>query len=391
MLSDYVAERISLPDLDILIAYLKQAESNHDLYLVIDEIWKGLETDKPLLISSGHLYDSILNDPRIKKTTDDDRLTTNMKRKNTRLWWYKSMAASLFIGIALYLLFLPVGHKPESHTEQLVRIMPGGKKATLTLANGQTIDLTGASAGQIAEESGVAIRKTKNGQLIYWEDAAPTNQGDKIGINKIVTPKGGEYQIVLPDGTKVWLNAASALSYPSRFSGDTREVNLQGEAYFEVTKGKPFIVVADHQRIDVLGTKFNVSAYQDDKQRITSLLEGAVRVTNAANRSMLLKPGEQAAVVPDKTQIDLTTFSPEEVLGWKNGYFTFNNTPIKSVMKIIARWYDIDIFYEGDAINKVNFGGTISRFDRLEKLLNTISLTGSVKFRVEGRRVVVMI
>jgi hypothetical protein len=268
--------------------------------------------------------------------------------------------------------------------EKSITQKPITNKAMLTLADGRTISLDEAQNGEIARQAGVTITKTKDGQLVY------TGKADASAINRIITPKGSQYQLSLPDGTKVWLNAASSLSYPAAFTGAKREVNLIGEAYFEVSENRkmPFIVHSKGQEIEVLGTHFNVNAYDDETRTETTLIKGSVRVKLLnSTKSTLLKPGEQAVVELNK--LDKSAVNVAEAIAWKEGYFLFEDEGIQSIMRKIARWYDIDVVYAPN-ISQQKLGGNISRSKPLTTVLKTFSNTDKFNFKVEGRRVTVM-
>jgi len=265
-------------------------------------------------------------------------------------------------------------------------IPAGGNKATLTLGNGKTINLTDVKNGKLSKQGGVQITKTADGQLVYQ---IIENQVSEINAstNTISTPKGGQYQLILPDGTKVWLNAASSLSYPVTFTGrGQRVVNLSGEAYFEVFKNKkhPFIVKSAKQEIKVLGTHFNISAYTNDPVVKTTLLEGSVEV----NAKTILKPGEQSSF--SDGQIKVTPVDTEVAVAWKNGDFMFKNEPLENIMQQIARWYNVDVVYSDPQVSNKRFGGTISKFKNVSEVLCMLELTEEVHFKVEGRRITVL-
>ncbi|HEY6900894.1 MAG TPA: FecR domain-containing protein, partial [Puia sp.] len=195
------------------------------------------------------------------------------------------------------------------------------------------------------------------------------------------------HKLVLSDGTQVWLNAQTTLTYPVSFTGKERVVKLTGEAYFEVAHDgtKPFKVVSNGQEVQVLGTSFDIKAYADEPVVQTTLLTGSVKLS-ASNNYVLLKPGQQA-VLENNKDFSVNEVEPSESIAWKNGYFLFKNEGIESVMRTIARWYNVDVSYEGD-VKKRRLGGTVSRYQNLDDLLKTIELTKSVKFKIEGRKVI---
>lgn len=317
---------------------------------------------------------------------------------NKRLRFYKTIAAAaliIIVGLAFY--FYPkntIDRNQLVKQKQRIDINPGGNKAILTLGNGQQIVLNEASAGVLANQAGVVIKKTKDGQLVY-STGRDYILGDDLSFNTISTPRGGQYQVILPDGTNIWLNAATTVSFPARFTGKERNVNLTGEAYFEVAKNKkmPFRVSSDKQIIEVLGTHFNINNYADENGVKTTLLEGSVRITQKkrGNRSVssshiVLKPGEQSNVESDLKvkKVDL-----QEVMAWKNNRFTFNSQPLEAIMRQVSRWYNVDVEYKGNISAKV-FTGTVSRYANVSQVLKMLELTNLVHFKIEERRIIVM-
>lgn len=270
-----------------------------------------------------------------------------------------------------------------------VPILPGRNKAILIQANGNMVDLDGSGKGFLSKEGGAEVTKLASGKLVYNEGAISTGQ-NITAYNTIATPRGGQYQLTLADGTSVWLNAASSLRFPTTFSGKERAVELTGEAYFEVAKNRkmPFKVVANGVSVNVLGTHFNVMAYPDESAVKTTLLEGSVRLQKDSAETMLV-PGEQGLIRPDTHAFKVRKVKVDDIISWKNGLFTFDNENIRTIMRNVSRWYDVDIEYEGQ-LSKQNFGGSVSKFKDISYLLKTLELTGTVHFKVDGRRITVM-
>lgn len=271
-------------------------------------------------------------------------------------------------------------------------IVPGGNKAFLTLANGKRISLTDASNGTLAEQAGIKIEKTTDGQLVYTvlSDQKQTLNSENL-YNIIETPKGGRYQIRLPDGTNVWLNAASKLTYPSSFAGrQTRHVELNGEAYFEVAKDKehPFIVKTVKQQVVVLGTHFNISSYEDEPAVKTTLLEGSIIVKRTNGGDKILKPGQQSTLTANNLKVESVN-NEQLTVAWKEDQFVFDSDDIRYIMRMIARWYDVEVEYKGE-IPENKFGGSISRFENVSEVLKSLESTGRVKFQIDGRKIIVM-
>lgn len=302
------------------------------------------------------------------------------------LFWTVAAAASivLAIGLAMWHTNRSV-HQPNPVVlkDQERDIPPGGNKATLTLANGSTIVLDSAADGVVTNQGRVKIIKLGDGQLAY-------NGKDTVSsVNTLTTPAGGMYHLTLPDGSSVWLNAASAITYPTAFVGSTREVMIRGEAYFEVKKdaAKSFIVnLNNHTKIEVLGTRFDVNAYENENSIRTTLLEGAVKVTpgkpNDNEPSVTLKPGEQAVTGADKIKV-IDTPDPDATIAWKNGLFNFEGMPLEMAMRQLARWYDIQIVYE-QPVRAIQFGGTLKRNLPLSDILHLLGSAG-LHYRMEEK------
>lgn len=266
-------------------------------------------------------------------------------------------------------------------------IAPGGNRAILTLADGTQIPLDSAGAGQLAQQGNTSIIKLDSGQLAYRTAAASASA--TLLYNTISTPRGGQFRITLPDGTHVWLNASSSLRYPTAFTGAERRVELSGEAYFEVVEkaGMPFRIASHEMEVEVLGTHFNVMAYDDEEVLKTTLLEGAVKVTRNGN-SRKLQPGQQARVFRNDGSMDvLQDANTEEAVAWKNGFIQFDGQDIKSAMRMLARWYNVDVAYRGAV--PAHFRGIIPRNVPVSQVLKMMELTGEVHFTIEGNTIIV--
>ena len=331
--------------------------------------------------------------------------------------YYRVAAAILIVLIAgLYWMFIktnPTGQKAivknALPVNDSANITPGANKAILTLADGTTLVLDNASNGTLAQQNNVQVVKSKDGELQYQ----PATMGDRlrktgaITYNMLSTPRGGQYTIVLPDGSKVWLNAASSIKYPTAFTGNERRVEITGEVYFEVvplplphSKKIPFIVnispttQTGGSQIEVLGTHFNVNAYDNEGSIKTTLLEGKVLVKSEAGskkydaqNSVILKPGQQAVIAASSPLTIDHSPDLESVMAWKNGLFQFNNVTIETVMRQVARWYDVEVVYERDA-SKDLFRGKIYRNTDLSQLLKILELSGA-HFKIAGKKVIV--
>jgi len=329
--------------------------------------------------------DDDLDAPDFKKANEKLQSRLGIAPKGgVKLWPRIAAAASIVLivgaGLSYYL------QKPAMKTEIVYTndIAPGKHTATLTLSNGKKIVLQDASTGELANQSGVSITKTADGQVVYHVKSAKAS--GNAAYNTLSTANGEQYQIELPDGTKVWLNAATTLKFPLSFAGlSQRNVQLNGEAYFEVSKDKhkPFIVHSERQDVEVLGTHFNINTYADEPLVKTTLLEGSVKV----NSGSILKPGEQSAL--DKVgAIKIAKVNLEEAIAWKKGYFEFNDENVYEIMRKVARWYNVEVVYEG-SIPLDAMEGTMSRFQSVSKVLEIMQSTGLVKFRIEGKKIYV--
>lgn len=319
------------------------------------------------------------------------------KSKPKALWPRIAVAAGLFFTISIGLLFHlnQDSNKLKVAKKTIVNdIIPGGNKAILTLANGKNISLTDADNGELVQQSGIKISKTSDGQLVYQVIEDPAHTSNEIKYNTVKTPRGGQYQIILPDGSRVWLNAATVLKFPLSFRDlNERKVELKGEAYFEVEKDlqKPFIVQSDKQLIKVLGTHFNISSYADEPNTKTTLVEGSVRVeafSSLKKEFCVLLPGQQAQTFSAATGIQVTNVDVQAETAWKNGYFSFEDASLETIMKQIARWYDVDVIYKDNLAGKTVWG-SITRYSNVSKVLSILEKTGKVHFKVEGRRIIV--
>ncbi|EOR92679.1 putative anti-sigma factor [Arcticibacter svalbardensis MN12-7] len=350
-------------------------------------------------IMFGHVTEFDLSNKEIVADLAEIRRGLPLKERNKVIGMWPKIAAAASVLLIISVALLLHTNNKTVHQKQIVKVLnkpkevivPGSNKAFITLADGSKISLTDASSGRIAKENGVQIIKTSDGKLIYT--ISETEHSAKIiAYNTITTPRGGQYQIVLPDGTHVWLNAATSLKYPTSFIGKERKVELNGEAYFEVAPNKsmPFKVQTRNQEVEVLGTHFNVNSYADENETKTTLLEGSIRVfQNSTQLTRVLRPGQQSIIMANASVI-IRNGDLEETMAWKNEKFVFNDQSLAVIMRQISRWYDVDVEFAGNkAVNKA-FGGTISRFKSINQVLEILELTGSVRFKVEGRRVIVM-
>ncbi|MGO1521833.1 MAG: FecR domain-containing protein [Sphingobacterium sp.] len=300
--------------------------------------------------------------------------------------WLPYVAAMLIGAFLLAWYFAPTPAETVIETVEQVPVdtKPGGHRATLKLTDGRRISLDETRQGIIIGPNGVTYNDGDPLANIHKE-ATRLQEIDRLELH---TPHGGMYQITLPDGSQVWLNAGSTLKYPSRFSADQREVELEGEGYFVVTRdlNRPFTVRSGEHRVRVLGTAFNINAYPDQSELITTLVEGSVDVIDPASASHILRPGQQA--IFDGEQIKVAQVDVSYYTSWKDGRFTFNREELSEVLKQIERWYDVE-FVSKINIEDVQLWGTLSRDVMLSELLKVLELNTELKFKQEGRRVIV--
>ncbi|HXO76303.1 MAG TPA: FecR family protein, partial [Puia sp.] len=330
------------------------------------QLWTSLGEDR--YDSDWHeLTERVLNDNRLHDLSDQEQIVqrlaqiraridneTPIKYLSTRrVTRYAAAAAIILLASTIFLITRNTTSKPTIAAikpQPSNKIKPGTQKAMLTLADGTVVTLDSTANGKIAQQGATQVMKLANGQIRY-QTANTTAERDKVAYNVMSTPMGGQYQLTLPDGSNVWLNAGSSITYPTAFPGNTREVKITGEVYFEVAKdkNKAFHVTAGDQEIEVLGTHFNINAYTDEDHIKTSLLEGAVKVNK-----VLLQPGQAF------THGKVEPTNVDQDIAWKNGVFNFNNQTLAQVMRQLARWYDLEIIYP-QGIPQKEYGGEIGR------------------------------
>lgn len=315
----------------------------------------------------------------------------------TRLYslkWLRVAAAACIILISGLFGYYFFTNKPQQRiakaetTKKLSKedVLPGGNKATLTLGNGKRIILDSAAIGTLARQGNTKIMKLANGLLAY---DGKNEKPAEVVYNLLTTPMGGQYELMLPDGSKVWLNTASSIKYPTTFAGNARSVEITGEAYFEIVHNasKPFTVGVGGTTVQVLGTHFNINSYADEATIKTTLLEGSVRVIKG-DGVVVLVPGQQSTV--DKSgKIGLINGADEEdAVSWKDGYFHFKSADLATVLRGLSRWYDVEIVYEGKKPDQY-FSGDIEKNLNLSEVLNILEKS-QVHFKIQGKKLIVM-
>jgi len=376
LLQQFTAKTLSQAEREELLVLAENSTS-----LLSDEIVKMIIAEEEHAVN---VVDEKWN-PVLNQILAVDKPTRSPKRilMNSLKW---AAAAVVFI-VFSFTAYLSLQKKKE-HVFA-TDVAPGKNKAILTLADGKKISLSDAMNGDVVKEAGFSITKTADGQLVY--NVAGSENVNDARLNTISTPNGGEWQIQLPDGSTVWLNAASSIQYSLNIgTAKQRLVKLDGEAYFEVAKNAahPFIVETDKQSVEVLGTHFNINSYKDERITKTTLLEGSVRVShNTTNESEVLKPGEESLV--SVSGMDVKEVNVDEAIAWKNGYFMFNNERQESILRKVARWYNVEIEYADADAKSVMYYGTVSRFEKISKVLTKFEQTGEVRFDIKGNKVIV--
>nr|WP_162988835.1 FecR family protein [Pedobacter schmidteae] len=376
LFTKYIDGQCTSTELEEVLAILKEGS-------YVSEWSKAISEDEEHIIKNGKVgnltpqeIDDLYNgiESRLDRLSQTETLP---HKKRISLWPRISIAAALILIVGGLFLFY-------SHSREVVKnnIMPGKNVAVLTFSNGKKISLSD-------EKTGIVIDASK---LTYSDGTSIGQEGNHL-TNELIsanTPRGGTYQVILPDGTKVWLNAASTLKFPATFSGKTnREVELIGEAYFEVKKDKtrPFKVKTIQHEVEVLGTHFNINAYAEDGAVKTTLLEGSVKLVHQ-RKTAFLKPGQQGFVNNATADFKVVEADPVSISAWKNGEFIFNGTDLRSLMRQLSRWYDVEIVYEPGVKDDVFFG-KIKRNTDLSKVLKILAL-GDVHFKIEDRKIIVM-
>ena len=367
-----------------LLSYLENSEDTELKQLMQKHFLNDLENSKGINPEASHKLLKAIHDKIELESKDKKRRVISLRRI--------AIAASV-IGLLLISVFLlndKIGKKETVKSETNQQrfkndVLPGGDKATLTLADGSTIVLDDAQNGTLAQQGNSKIIKL-DGKLSY----DPTNKNSReIIYNTISTPKGGQYQLELVDGSKVWLNATSSIHFPTSFIGNERRIEITGEAYFEIAKNPnmPFIVTVNNSEVQVLGTHFNINAYNDEDNVRTTLLEGSVRFVNDGNIN-ILKPGEQAQLTKNGMIKVVSNVDVDGVVAWKNGMFDFENAGIENVMRQLSRWYDVEIEYKGKTDDL--FIAEMRRNIKLSDALKALELTGKVKFEIDGKKIIVL-
>ncbi|SDS92134.1 FecR family protein [Mucilaginibacter mallensis] len=365
-----------------LLNYIEHTDQDVLMKLLEDQFINNLNDPQP-----------ISSERSIKILTDiHQKIHLPKKTSNVfHLWIRRVAVAACFIGVMttgiLYLIKRNTVNIAANHSKSKTfsnDINAGGEKATLTLANGAKVILDDVKNGTLSKQGNTKVIKT-SGKLAYRAN----NNGLIASVyNTLSTPRGGHYQVVLPDGSKVWLNAASSIRFPTAFTGKERKVEITGEAYFEVAKNKnsPFVVKINNSEVRVFGTHFNVMAYNDEALVKTTLLEGSVQFSNGSS-SCMLKPGEQSELNKSGQVKVVANVDVDNAIAWKNNLFYFEDADIDDVMRQLSRWYDVDVVYNKKVDER--FFAEIPTTSKLSEVLKALELTGKVNFDIQGRKIII--
>lgn len=390
LINKYILNTCTREEMDRLLKIIGDEKDEDNITQILKDHWENLGKSNNANQPGVERKFALL----MKEIKKEDSVISIVPDKKRKYRYRRFAAAAIIVGIITAGGYFIFNHYPSRQvakvknitTGENKEILPGKNAATLTLSDGTTVVLDEVQNGTISTQGNAKILKLSNGTLSYNNLNKETKE---VLYNTISTPKGGQYQLLLSDGSKVWLNAASSVKFPATFVGKERKVELLGEAYFEVAKNRdmPFKVNVDGLEVEVLGTHFNINSYSDESTVRTTLLEGSVKI-NSSKAKIFLKPGQQAKLERDGEVKIINNADLDEVVAWKEGRFQFDRADIYTVMRQIKRWYDVSIEYKG--IVSSHFGGTISRNVNLSQVLKMLQLTGEVKFQVEDRKVVVI-
>jgi transmembrane sensor len=368
------------------LSLVSQTQHEEEVNKLIEETYSLQPVDRPDEQTSRSILAAIL-DTQKAATVAVHRIHF------LKTTWFRYAAAIIILfGIGSYLYLYISNQKEKPSVTQtnpnpvLNDVAPGGNKAILTLADGSKIVLDSAKSGQLAREANATITKSADGKIVYDADE---KLGDGLLFNTLATPRGGQYQLTLPDGSQVWLNAESSITYPTAFTEKERIVSIAGEAYFEVAKDsrKPFKVVIGNATIEVLGTHFNVNTYKEELTKNITLLEGSVRLTNSVHTSLVLKPGQQGQLKDHQLSLAANP-DVEQVMAWKNGIFQFERTPIKNALRQFERWYNVEVVYAKEPPSTL-VSGKMQRSLNLSQVLSILKGL-EIQYRIEGKKLIIL-
>ncbi len=388
LLEKYLSNELKETELETFMASALLPENAEKLRRAIE---RSLHNRTPVSFAGKEKLEQMFEQV-MAKTGDTPPHTRRNKLPKTIPLIVRIAAAAcllLIVGIGAYKWRHSSIQKVEAPSLSLAteEVIPGGDKATLTLADGTVIDLNTVENGTLAKQDNILLKKNENGEIVYQREEETATPASGNRYNTMRTPRGGQYKLVLPDGTRVWLNASSSIKYPVLFD-KVRSVEMNGEAYFEVAHqpDRPFVVQTNDVTVHVTGTHFNVSAYDEEPAVSTTLLEGSV-IVESGGVAKTLKPGQQISK-DHQGNIRINTVDVESAVAWKNGLFSFDGEEISVIMRQLSRWYDIEVYHEGKVPRRL-FSGKVFRNLHLSETLKVLELS-NVRFRLEGRKLTVI-
>lgn len=409
LFEQYQTKRATQQEIEELFVWVRHPDHEAEVL----SYFVGLIRTGPVMELNAQEWEPVLSNI-LTVLKEEETLEEEVPRRAGFFRWWMAAAAVLLLTLAGWWLFereTPVAEAPVATQQIKNDIKPPVDKAVLTLADGRTVVLDSSLSGSLATEGSVEVRRLANGEIVY---GAPATAAEVV-YHTITNPKGSQVvSLVLADGSRVWLDAASSIRYPTAFIGKERRVEISGQAYFEIAHNtaQPFTVKVppltagnrEGMEVQVLGTRFNVNSHMDEATIRTTLLEGRVRISTPKGRNThILRPGQQAVFIDDARFTVETTPDLEQVMAWKEGRFQFSGTGLREVMRQLERWYDVEVVYEGGGPSPaarddkglarddkgLTFSGAVSRMSNMSEVLRMLELTGAVGFEVSGRRVVV--
>ena len=378
-------------------------------YLIAKQLWEGLddverrelEAWRQLGPENEVLYRKLTNREKVSRYVEkrasidmkkyamayDREIGLSVRGRMNKLWGYAATILVLcVIGVTIWMNELK---QNEANQLAQVTIEPGRAKALLVLDDGQEIELDDHETSKVLEESGIVI--VNDSSRVEYRPAS--RMGEKEVMNKIIVPTGGEYNLILSDGTRVYLNAESVITFPKHFTGERREVTLEGEAYFHVTASKehPFIVKTKDMDVMVTGTEFNVKAYSDEMNVQTTLLQGVVTVFSGFEKKekMEIKPNQQAEWCRRSVKMRVREVDPDLFMAWKNGRFIFRQDRLGDIMRTLARWYGVEVVYLDESVKSMLFAGKLDRSEEITPILDVLRTTDKLSVDVKGKKIVI--
>lgn len=368
LIDKYLADAATAEEKAALFNMIRQGDYVRELEQMVAIVWATSEEEQ--------------EDPALREQIFDKLKAHHRKVKRLKIWrWSAAAAVLIFLGVAGGILLRTQPLTPPSST--LTSVQPGSNKAVLVLGDQSEVPLD-SIGNRVINQGGTTVSQ-QGGQLVYTAGSQPSGGAT---FNTLRTTRGGQYRLTLPDGTRLWINAASAVRYPTAFLAQERRIEVSGEVYIEVQPDqRPFLVTTPHETVEVLGTDFNINAYEDEHFTLTTLLSGKIRVLNNQQATVMLKPGEQAVVSHQTaTAIPVKEVDTEQVVAWKNGYFDFENERLSAICRLLSRWYNIEFEVEATAAN-LQFSAVIARSSSLDQVLSALSATDVVRFSREGNTI----